>query len=708
MTSDEPELQTLIGYITGRCLSAANQEKKDSFVNYLVDYSEIVEHYFSEREALAETANEDNDRTIQRTLRNGYRSLYDSLLNESYDYRREVLSAIVSAARGAKQRDFNSLYINLLSDLNRCYALEQQSGEMIFDLKRFFVRRYSILLDQPLDELKASETEQHLEDRYEVWKRAFTQAIELLRKMVEYSDKESYSHLVSRFTDFYPYEMVRSGGDKNSSERKIELLRTMVEYSDEESYSHLASRFTDFYPYEMVHSGGYYSSSGGEYESDLRETKVEYGEKVRSEISVMTFVVSAWAFRLLKNDRITRETYSDIAAKTQSERSSIEEVAETYYTMIMEPDNGGLEYWEQWNLDEALEEEMGAAVTPMSVHSWLRDFYCAELLRLGSESDWVTDQESERETPIPAVGQVTNESESLDGAFDRLRDESLAEFLTAEVDNLDTLIDTLVQLHDDAADQYRDDMKETIRAQELDESKKDEFCASVKKKFDEECTLRNVMSRLSLITVGEVGDESHHLVDLQIPRRKLVSVDAIPIVESIQRYANPIIEKFSRLVFEELEFESVHVNSNEQVIQRIQEYSDSRGVEAVLTSLGITDQVFRDDSKYDPFVPPDERIFENQRGNYTGIPVISIRYEEPVVVLLFDKSEQIVEPDMSEAPLEMEIKPGEETLSEEDRNEMTEDKINQLRDVARAKIRYKGEFRPRGTTGVHITVGNRD
>lgn len=706
MTSDEPELQTLIGYITDRCLSAANQDKKDSFVDYLVDYSEIVEDYYSEREALADTVNEDNDRTIQRTLRNGFRSLYNSLLNESYDYRREVLSTIVSAARGAKQRDFNSLYINLLSDLNRCYVLEQQSGEMIFDLKRFFVRRYSILLDQPLDELKTSETKQQLEDRYEVWKQAFTQAIELLRTMVEYSDKESYSHLVSRFTDFYPHEMVHSVGDNNSSERKIELLRTVVAYSDEESYTHLASRFTDFYPYEMVHSGGYYSSSGGEYE--WRETKVEYGEKVRSEISVMTFVVSAWAFRLLKNDRITRETYSEIAAKTQSERSSIEEVAETYYTMIRGPDNGGLGYWEQWNMDEALEEEMGAAVTPMSVHSWLRDFYCAELLRVGSESDWVTDQESERETPIPAVRQVTNESESLNEAFARLRDESLAEFLTAEVDDLNTLIDTLVQLHEEAAEQYRDNMRETIRGQELVESKKDEFRASVKKKFNEECTLRNVMSTLSLITVGEIGDESHHLVDLQIPRRKLVSVDAIPIMDSIQRYTNPIIEKFSRLVFEELEFESVQVNSNDQVIQRIQEYSDSRGVEAVLTSLGITDRVFRDDSKYDSFVPPDERIFENQRGNYGEIPVISIRYEEPVVVLLFDKPEQIVEPDLSEVPLEIEIEPGEETLSEEDRNEMTENKINQRYDVARAKIRYKGEFRPQGTAGVHITVDNKD
>ena len=158
MNSDEPELQTLVGYITDRCLSAANQDKKDSFVDYIVDYSEIVEDYLSEREALAGTVNEDNDRTIQRTLRNGFRSLYDSLLDESYDYRREVISAIVGAARGAKQRGFDSLYIDLLSDLNRCYVLEQQSGEMIFDLKRFFIRRYSILLDQPLDELKASKT----------------------------------------------------------------------------------------------------------------------------------------------------------------------------------------------------------------------------------------------------------------------------------------------------------------------------------------------------------------------------------------------------------------------------------------------------------------------------------------------------------------------------------------------------------------------
>jgi len=325
---------------------------------------------------------------------------------------------------------------------------------------------------------------------------------------------------------------------------------------------------------------------------------------------------------------------------------------------------------------------------------------------LGSESEGVTDQESEQETPVPAVRQVMNESESLSETFDRLREESLTGFLTAEVDDLDTLVDSLIQLHDDAAEQYRNNMRETIRDHELDEFKKDEFRSSLKKKFGEECAFRNIMSTLSLITAGEIGDERHHLVDLQIPRRKLVSVDAIPIMDSIQRYVNPVIEKFSRLMFEELEFESVQVNSNDQAIQRIQEYSDSRGVEAILTSLGITDRVSSDDSEYDPFVPPDERIFENQRGTYAGIPVISIRYEEPVVVLLFDASEQIVEPDLSEAPLEMEIEPGEESLTNEERSEMTEDEISQWRDVARAEVRYRGRFQPQGTTGVHITVND--
>lgn len=660
MTSDEPELQTLIGYITDRCLTAANQDKKDSFGEYLVDYSEVVEDYFSEREALADDVNQNNDRTIKRILRNGFLSLYESLLNESYEYRREVLSAIVSAARGAKGRDFNSFYINLLSDLNWCYKLEMQSGQMPFDLKRFFVRRYSILLDQTLDELKTSETEQQLEGKYEVWKKAFTQA--------------------------------------------TELLRTMVEYSDEKSYSHLVSKFTDFYPYEMVHSGGYSSSSESDHESELKELKVKYGEKVRSEISVMTFVVPAWAFRLYKNDQISRETYSEIAAETQSERSPIERVAEIYYMKIRNPDIGELRYWEQWNLDEALEEEMGAAVTLMSVHSWIRDFYCAELLRLGSESHWVNDQESERETPIPAVRQVINESESLKETFNQLKNETHADFVTAEVTNLDALIDSLVQLHINAAEQYHNDMTETIRGQELDETKKEEFHVSLKEKFDEECTLRNSMSTLSMITVGEIGDESHHLADLQIPRQKLVTVDAIPIMDSIQQYANPIIERFSRLVFEELKFDVMRLSSNDQVIRQIQEYSDSSGVEAILTSLGITDRVFREEPEYDPFVPPDERIFENQRGIYAGIPVVSIRYEEPVVVLLFDEAEQIVEPDLSEGPLEVQIEPGENTLSEEERNEITEDEITQWRDVARAEVYYKGRFQPQGTPGVHITV----
>ena len=78
----------------------------------------------------------------------------------------------------------------------------------------------------------------------------------------------------------------------------------------------------------------------------------------------------------------------------------------------------------------------------------------------------------------------------------------------------------------------------------------------------------------------------------------------------------------------------------------------------------------------------------------------------PVVVLLFDAAEQIVEPDLSEAPLEVEIEPGEESLSDEERSEMTDDEINRWRDVARAEVHYKGKFRPQGTIGVHMTIDN--
>jgi hypothetical protein len=661
MTNNEPDIQTLIGYITERCLSAARQEKKDRFAQYLVEYSEVVEGYFSEREALGDSINSDSDRRIKRILRNEFRSLYESLLSESFEYRREVLSTIVTATKDAKRYNFNAIFTDLLSDLNWCYNKERMSGQITFDLKRFFVRRYSILLGLPLDELKTSETEKQLKERYKIWKETLTQAAELLRKMIEYSDEESYSHLVSTLTDFYPYEMVPS--ESNSTEL------------------------------------------GKEIESNLNELKMEYGEKVHSDISVLAFVLTAWAFRLLKNDQISRETYSDINAATQSERSSIETVAEIYYTKIKGPNAGGLAYWEQWNMDEAIEQEMGATFTSMSVHSWIRDFYCAELLRLGGESDWVIDQEDERDNPIPAVREVINESESLANTFNQLKEDSLGEFVTAELADLDRLIEALTQLHENAADQYRDDERDAIRYQVLDDTKKEEFRASLIERFENGCTLRNVMTALSLITVGEVSDdESHHLVDLQVPRRKLVTVDAIPIMDSVQRYVNPIIEGFSKLIFEELEFESVQANSNDQVIRRIQEYSDSRELDAIVTSLGITDQVFRDEPEYDSFVPPDERVFENQRGTYVDTPVISIRYEEPAIVLLFDETEQIVEPDISESPLLVNISPGEETLSDEEKSEMSEDEIARWRDVARAKILYRGRFQPKGTTGVRIMI----
>ncbi len=657
------EFEDLVEYLIERCLDAAQDRDKDSFVEYLIDYSDVVESYLDQRSDLGEQASESNSASLERVFSNYFVDLYRELIEAPAKFRTETISAIVTTIRRSRDAGFQSTYQELLSVLNRCYQIEVETGEFEFRTKRFFVRRCNLLISKSINELQSSDSPAALETAWSFWRITFDQVQAILKTAVEATDEETYSEIISKLIDIHQYDVA-------SSRR---------------------------------HGG-----TGPNSEEDFLERKAELGRTVESEVSVLTFVLTGWTFRRFREGSLPVEKYHSIATTTESQRNSISTVAEIYFDKIR--GEGQLEYWEEWNMDEAMADTMGVAVSSPAASSWLLSFYCAELLRLGCQS-FEDGELALGENPIPASKALVSESDRVREELESLQEESFAEAVTDAGTNLDDLIGALVQLHEAAEEKYQDQLREEIHETELDNEEVNAFKQSVQSTFIESSTVRTVLRDIEVITDGsseeQVEGESQELGTLRVPRRALVSVDDIPFQLSMQRYVNPIEDSYRDFLFENLDIGRESVSSPEELLERIREYVDSRDVEAILTTLGARGDVFRDSDAFEYVLTADERSFENQRGNFAGAPVLSMSGDEFSVLVLFAGPTQVIESNPADAPLTLDLTPAEDRLSDEDRKDLSEEELENVKDWVHADVSYPCQFRAGPKMGVAITVERR-
>jgi hypothetical protein len=654
------EFEDLVEYLIERCLDAASDKDKDRFVEYLIDYNDVVESYLEQRAAIGDQTSETNSSSLERIFSNYFVDLYSELMDAQEGFRTETISAIVTSIRKSRDLEVQSAYQELLSVLNRCYQREIEGGEFEFRTKRFFVRRYNMIISKSIDQLQASDTPTALETAYSFWEVTFAQ----VRK----------------------------------------LLKTAIEATDEETYSEIIEELADIHHYDVISSNRGEVASALDGEEEFLERKAEFGRTIESQVSVLSFVLTGWAFRRFREGTLTEEEYRQIATTTESQRDSIATVADIYYEEIR--GEGGLGYWENWNLDEAMAETMGVAMSSPAALSWLQAFYCAELLRLGSQS--FEDGELDLgDHPIPVSKTVIADSDDIRGMLESLYEESTAEAITDSETDVEELIDGIVELHEVAEEKYREHVREEVHRSDLDDEEVASFKESVQSDFVEGCVLRKVLRGIGIVGNGSSEDQeggSRELGTLRVPRRALVSVDDIPLHLSMQRYVNPIKDSYRDLLFENLDIEHESVSSKEELLDRIHEYVDSWDVEAILTALGTRNEVFRDSDAYQYVLTSEERAFENQRGSFLGVPVLSMRGDEFSVLLLFDGPAQVIETNPEENPLTIDLKPAEDTLSEEERQELSEEELENVKDWAYAEVSYPSRFRTGERIGVAFTI----
>lgn len=655
------ELEDLVEYLVERCLDAAQDRDKDRFVENLIDYNDVVESYFDQRADLGTQASESNSSALERIFSNYFVDLYRELIEAPADFRTETISAIVTSIRRSQDVELQSAYQELLSVLNRCYQAEVETGEFEFQTKRFFVRRYNLMITKCVDELQASDSLDALETAQLFWRETLGRVQQLLKIAIEATDVETYSEIISKFTDIDRYRIM--------SPRRQE------------------------------------SFNRSDNEEDFLEQKAELGRDIESEVSVLTFALTGWAFRRFREGNLSEQQYRDIATTTEPQRNSMTAVADVYYDMIR--GDSQLGYWEDWNMHEAMAETMGVATTSPAASSWLLSFYCGELLRLGSQS-FENDELVLEELPIPVSKTVISKSEQIREELESLQEESIARTLTDAGTNVDELIESIVQLHEEAEKRYHDQLREEVHAAKLDDDKVNSFKQSVQSKFVDSCSLRTVLRDIGVIADGSSEEgletESRELGRTRVPRRALVSVDDIPFHMSMQRYVNPIESSYRKLLLENLDIGREDVTSQEKMLERIREYIDSRDVAAILMTPGYNRDVLKDSDAFQYVMTAEERTFENQRGTFAGTPVLSMGSNEISALVLFNRPTQVIELNPGDAPLSFDLIPAEDTFSDEERRDLSEDELKNVKGWVYADISYACQFRSGPQVGTAILI----
>ncbi|KMT45749.1 hypothetical protein EL22_27960 [Halostagnicola sp. A56] len=78
--------------------------------------------------------------------------------------------------------------------------------------------------------------------------------------------------------------------------------------------------------------------------------------------------------------------------------------------------------------------------------------------------------------------------------------------------------------------------------------------------------------------------------------------------------------------------------------------------------------------------------------------------DEFSVLVLFAGPTQVIESNPEDAPLSFDLAPAEDTLSDEERQNLSEEELENVKDWVYADVSYPCQFRPGPQVGVAITI----
>lgn len=518
--------------------------------------------------------------------------------------------------------------------------------------------------------------------------RTISQFATFLEQGFEYRDDPAVEHLLDRFE--YAHNRVlrkfESADDlesldiaesyvENLFETYTRLWRISVENESRKAIDYLEYLLDDIHQFRPYN----YRKTViiGPIQPHLYR-KQNNAESYQKEISLLKFASYGWGLRLYNEGDLSDEFLAVLFSNLNDNFQSLGVLSEIYVQTLNE--NQFLRYWEQWNLERELEQTHGAAMTGMSVNTWLLEFYCMAIVSY-------LDRKSSRSLPEPEESLFVENGisrhyvDKITGILESFRDDYPADFLIDQYPCIESRCDVLIEYFESVKEALTQEEIKDIRQKEISDTEVGRF----KEHVDEQlrnCELRSAIEYTSGISNGDIDFDSFtHTVY----KRRNVFVNPDRPTQFISTLPN-VFEKYHEFVLDRVELEEQEVE-----LKELPDVLEVTSADVFVVGDRDILETLREDDRSESVHSPEINEFLRFNGN----PVLQDHLASFDVIGLFDEKLDYTEPD-DEYPIDVEVTPGED-LDDFDLDDNPEDFVQ-------VDFTYRGKIEGESRDGVIFDI----
>jgi hypothetical protein len=478
------------------------------------------------------------------------------------------------------------------------------------------------------------------------------------------------------------------------------LWKTAIENEDADALEHLHYLLEDVYqfrPYTYLNVFDRHTADESDEDIEFRESKQEYADAYRDEISRLRFVAYGWALHLYYegdiSDRFLNRVFTDYVEK---DFGSVPDLSQTYFQLVEEAEI--LNYWERWNMDRELDQSYGVATTGRAANTWLLKFCCTAMV-------WVIDSEEEigrlqdrdvDRSPLTEYEQIGLRVENIIDLVESYRSEYPLSEIVSEEPPVVERCNALAEYFERVKGLLDEQEQKNIRELPVYEGAVEKFANAVNSQMDL-CTLRTGIQEIEdIVGVGSLddGDSDGFTLGSSMARRLFVD-DGRPTTFS-SSFSN-VLDRYRGFVINHLNLKERKLDSVADLPDALAEIGEQDDVVVFVVDLDEAADVLRDDDRSER--TPHSEI--NSFFDFAGIPVLRDLTTDYVAVALYDDEFEYVEEQVDGRPIRVSVTPG------EDVDEWTEaDAPEEMvpRDFVKIECSYRGRIKSQDVNGIVFRV----
>ncbi|MDB9295805.1 hypothetical protein PN414_17940 [Halorubrum ezzemoulense] len=645
--------------------------------NTASDYDVYLQHFF---DACHDEIERDRPEQVRKKLR-GVEELLDKLLSTSsslkdksqfwdyvygkYDalYRRsidqqspELMSQVVASLSGLFWQTQNHRDVDLAVRTIQCFSTlfaREQSMQSQSSQSENLLERFESVQDSILGKFDSANDEE-----------SFEEAVELVERLIE-------AH-TSMWRTAVEHEAIGA----------LDYLRYMLQDN------HQFRQYEYAQPRTVQDNQNISSNSLDVHKQDKADT-------YREAVNQLKFASYGWVLNLFEDRDVSKPFVEQIFSEyVADDFESVGELSKLYLGMSQTPET--LNYWESWNLNRALENSYGSAMTGMATNTWLLRFYCTALVWILDEQkmDSLEDRDPS-ESSFTEYDHLQNLVDDVIDQIDSYHDNyPLAEFVEDEKsinDRCDTLIDYFEQVKSLLDEQEQD----RIRNLPVNNDCVDNYAESIDSQL-QSCALRTALEEVNNITQVDSldRDPNAEFQSFTTQSRRLFVDDGVSTFFS-GNFSN-LIDRYRRLVLERMDFEENEFGSATDVIDELAEVVSQESVRLIVVEHMQVARILRDDDR-------SERSSHAELDSYftfMGVPVLRDTTTEFAAMALFDEEFEYIE-EVDDYPIQLDVVAG-ENVADWNPEDLPDER--DIRDLVRVETAYKSHIDSSSPNGIVFRV----